>query len=169
MAARTPGFQPLQLTRARLARGLTRIALGEAVQRSAPTVGKWESGQQTPDPAALARLAEVLRVPRDYFLDTPFEPGARPRFFRSMAGAAKRARERIEQHLTWLQRIGHDLQAWVDLPAPNLPQLDVGDFRLLRGRDIEEAAFRVRAHWGLGRAPIPDMLLVLENAGIVCG
>ncbi|NCA73128.1 MAG: XRE family transcriptional regulator, partial [Sphingobacteriia bacterium] len=114
MTARTPGFQALQLTRARLARGLTRIALGEAVQRSAPTVSKWESGQQTPDPAALVRLAEVLRVPWDYFLDTPFEPGTRPRFFRSMANATKRARERIEQHLTWLQRLGHDLQTWVD-------------------------------------------------------
>jgi Zn-dependent peptidase ImmA (M78 family) len=169
MTARTPGFQALQLTRARLARGLTRIALGEAVQRSAPTVSKWESGQQTPDPAALAALAEVLRVPRDYFLATPFEPGTRPRFFRSMANATKRARERIEQHLLWLQHIGHALQEWVDLPAPDVPDLGAGDFRLLRECDIEEVAFRVRTHWGLGRAPIPDMLLVLENAGIVCG
>ena len=169
MAARTPGFQPIQLTRARLARGLTRIALGEAVQRSAPSVSKWESGQQTPDPGALAALAEALRVPRDYFLDTPFEPGTRPRFFRSMANATKRARERIEQHLLWLQHISHALQEWVDLPAPDVPDLGAGDFRLLRECDLEEAAFRVRAHWGLGRAPIPDMLLVLENAGIVCG
>lgn len=169
MGARTPGFQAIQLTRARLARGLTRIALAEAVQRSAPTVSKWESGQQTPDPMALAALAEALRVPRDYFLDTPFEPGPRPRFFRSMANATKRARERIEQHLLWLQRISRELQEWVDLPAPDVPDLGVGDFRLLRECDLEEAAHRLRMHWGLGRAPIPDMLLVLENAGIVCG
>jgi Zn-dependent peptidase ImmA (M78 family)/transcriptional regulator with XRE-family HTH domain len=169
MTARTPGFQALQLTRARLARGLTRIALGEAVQRSAPSVGKWETGQQTPDPAALAALAEVLRVPRDYFLAAPFDPGPRPRFFRSMANPTKRARDRIAQHLLWLQHIGHALQEWVDLPVPDVPDPGADDFRLLRECDIEEAAFRVRAHWGLGRAPIPDMLLVLENAGIVCG
>jgi hypothetical protein len=76
---------------------------------------------------------------------------------------------RPEQYLVWLQRLSCELQEWVDLPAPDVPDLGAGDFRLLRERDIEEAAFQVRAHWGLGRASIPDMLLVLENAGIVCG
>jgi Zn-dependent peptidase ImmA (M78 family) len=169
MGGRTPGFQPTQLTQARLARGLTRIAVANAVRRSAPSVSKWETGQQTPDHETLEALAQVLRVPREYFLNPPFDAGERPRFFRSMANATKRARERIEQRLLWLQRISHDLQEWVDLPAPDVPDLGGVDFRLLQARDIEAAAFAVRAHWGLGRAPIPDVLLVLENAGIVAG
>lgn len=172
MGGRTPGFQPMQLTRARLARGLTRLAVAEAVQRSAPSVSKWESGQQTPDARTLAALSRLLRVPRDYFLDVPFEAGERPRFFRSMANATKRARERIEQRLVWMQHISHRLQAWVDLPTPDLPDLpdlDGGDFRLLQARDIEAAAFDTRAHWNLGRGPIADVLLVLENAGVVVG
>ncbi|WP_462321056.1 helix-turn-helix domain-containing protein [Halochromatium sp.] len=169
MGARTPGFQSIQLTQARLARGLTRVALATAVKRSAPTVSKWESGQQTPDPDALNALAQALRVPRDFFLNTAFEAGERPRFFRSMANATKRSRERIQQHLLWLQRISHDLQQWVDLPEPDVPDLGGPDFQLLQERDIEEAASRVREHWGLWRAPIPDMLLVMENAGLVVG
>lgn len=169
MAARTPGFQPLQLTQARLARGLTRVALATSVKRSAPTISKWESGQQTPDPEALAALAQSLRVPRDYFLNQPFETGERPRFFRSMANATKRSRERIAQHLLWLQRLSHDLQTWVDLPPPSVPDLGGEDFRLIQGCEIEDAAARVREQWGLWRAPIPDLLLVMENAGIVVG
>ncbi|MEA3641881.1 MAG: XRE family transcriptional regulator [Lamprobacter sp.] len=167
MAARTPGFQPIQLTQARLARGLTRVALATAVKRSAPSVSKWESGQQTPDPKALEALAQCLRVPRDYFLNPPFEAGERPRFFRSMANATKRSRERIQQHLLWLQRLSHDLQIWVDLPPPTVPDLGVSDFQRLQESDIENAAAQVRADWGLWRAPIPDLLMVMENAGII--
>jgi Zn-dependent peptidase ImmA (M78 family) len=169
MGGRTPGFQPLQLTQARVARGLTRMALATAVKRSPPSVSKWESGQQTPDAEALEALAQALRVPREYFLNSVFEVGERPRFFRSMANATKRSRERIAQHLLWLQRLSHDLQAWVELPAPDVPDLGVADFQQLQASDIEEAAARVRAHWGLGSGPIRDLLLVLENAGIVVG
>ncbi|MFP4496221.1 MAG: ImmA/IrrE family metallo-endopeptidase [Halochromatium sp.] len=169
MGARTPGFQATQLMQARLARGLTRTALATAVKRSSPTVSKWEAGQQTPDPAALDALAKALRVPRDYFLNHPFATGERPRFFRSMANATKRSRERIAQHLLWLQRISHDLQTWVDLPAPTVPDLGGGDVQRLQDGDIEDAAARVREQWRLWRAPIPDLLLVMENAGIVVG
>ncbi|MEA3641765.1 MAG: XRE family transcriptional regulator [Lamprobacter sp.] len=169
MAGRTPGFQPLQLTQARIARGLTRVSLATAVKRSAPSVTKWESGLQTPEPEALEALARVLRVPRDYFLNSPFDSGDRPRFFRSMANATQRSRERISQHLRWLQRISHDLQQWVDLPEPDVPDLGGIEFQQLQNSDIEEAAARVREHWGLGLAPIQDLLLVLENAGIVVG
>jgi len=169
MAGRTPGFQPIQLTQARIARGLTRVALATAVKRSAPSVSKWESGQQTPEPQALEDLAHVLRVPRDYFLNLPFDSGDRPRFFRSMANATQRSRERISQHLRWLQRISHDLQQWVDLPEPDVPDLGGIAFQQLQDSDIEETAAQVREHWGLGSAPIQDLLLVLENAGIVVG
>ena len=68
-----------------------------------------------------------------------------------------------------MQRISHDLQDWVDLPAPDVPDLGGSDFRRLQARAIEAAAFDMRAHWNLGRGPIADLSLVLENAGIVTG
>ncbi|MBK1706302.1 hypothetical protein CKO40_17550 [Halochromatium glycolicum] len=164
-----PGFEATQLTEARLARGLTRAALAAAVDRSASTLSKWEAGQQTPTPDALEALARVLLVPREFFFNGPFDAGERPRFFRSMANATKGSRERIQQHLLWLQRISHQLQTWVDLPTVDLPDLGGTDFRLLQSCEIEDAAACLRARWRLGRAPIPDVLLVLENAGIVVG
>jgi Zn-dependent peptidase ImmA (M78 family) len=55
----------------------------------------------------------------------------------------------------------------VDLPVVNVPRLDATDHREIRDEDIERMANECRSVWGLGVGPIADVLLVLENAGIV--
>lgn len=169
MRAGTPGFQPERLIEARKARGLTRVLLADMVGRSAATVSRWEAGDQSPEPEAVDSLANKLEVPRDYFLKAPQSFGDYPRFFRSMAAATLRARERIEERMRWLQGLCADLQEWVEFPNVEIPATDVRDFRALRNEDIEAAADHCRSSWQLGAGPIPDMLLVLENAGVVVG
>lgn len=169
MDARARVFQADQLIEARHARGLTRTALAAALTRSPSALARWEAGAQAPGADALAALAQALCVPEHYFFSTPFDAGGRPRFFRSMANATKRSRARIQCHLLWLQRVSDELQAWVDLPAVDVPDLGGSDFRLTQACEIEDAAACLRARWRLGRAPISDMLLVMENAGIVVG
>lgn len=169
MRAGTPGFQGTRLTEAREARGLTRVSLAELVERSTATVSRWESGEQSPEPDAVDLLASKLQIPRDYFLKAPTDTGNAPRFFRSMAAATARARTRIAQRMNWLQSLCADLQEWVEFPNVDLPSIDEHDFRTLRDEDIETAAEACRSKWQLGAGPIPDMLLVLENAGVVVG
>lgn len=169
MRTGTPGFQGSRLREARDARGLTRVGLAELVERSAAAVSRWEGGEQSPEPEAVDMLANKLQVPRDYFLKPPLKFGEGPDFFRSMAAATLRARTRIAQRMRWFQELCADLQEWLEFPKVEVPSIEVGDFRALRDQDIEAAAESCRAHWQLGLGPVPDMLLVLENAGVVVG
>jgi Zn-dependent peptidase ImmA (M78 family) len=88
-------------------------------------------------------------------------------FFRSMASTTLGVRKRSRARLRWAQDIALSLQEWVDLPDVNVPRLGAADHREIADEDIEEMAKECRATWGLGRGPIEDVLLVVENAGIV--
>ncbi|MCW8828627.1 MAG: XRE family transcriptional regulator [Gammaproteobacteria bacterium] len=152
---------------ARKARGLTQAALAELLGRASSTISRWEAGTQYPEPEAMDKLAAQLNVPYDYFLKPQPSTGGAPKFFRSMSTATKRARERLEQKLAWLQDISFDVQKWLEFPEVDLPEIDLGHFSTIRDEDIEDAAIKCREHWRLGSGPIPDVLLTLENAGVV--
>jgi transcriptional regulator with XRE-family HTH domain len=59
---------PERLRRARKARKLTQVQLGEKLHYSNNTVSSWERGQQTPDADQIVRLCDALRVPADWLL-----------------------------------------------------------------------------------------------------
>lgn len=167
MRSGTPGFQPQRLTEIRKARGLTQSALSQYVSRSSSTISKWEKGDQTPDPEALENLSRVLNVRLSYFLRPIANHGQRPRFFRSMASTTKVAREKAESRLAWLQDISLGLQEYVDFPDVDIPTSPISDFRAISNNDIEKMATECRQRWGLGEGPISDVLLVMENAGVI--
>ncbi|MGY1661965.1 helix-turn-helix domain-containing protein [Geodermatophilus sp. SYSU D00705] len=58
-----PREVPEGLRAARLSAGLTRAALGRAVDRSGQTVGAWEAGVRSPGPQTCRRLEVVLGLP----------------------------------------------------------------------------------------------------------
>jgi len=88
-------------------------------------------------------------------------------FARSMAAATKSIRSRVEARLRWAQDISLVLQQSLDLPEPKVPQIGASDFREIRDADIEQMAIECRNAWELGLGPISDLLLAMENAGIV--
>lgn len=130
-------------------------------------MSKWETGEQTPDPEALERLASALNVRVSYFLSPSYNSEAAPRHFRSMATATATLRKKCGARLSWLQEVSLTLQQWVDFPQVNIPQISLPHFSKITEDDIEAAAEECRRHWRLGTGPISDMLLVLENAGVV--
>ena len=113
-------------------------------------------------------IADRLQFPRTRFLrDLPSQDGA-PLFWRSRMTAAKVARERAEIRLFWIKEILTYLSAFFDFPALSLPQLDVPtDFRAIDTEFLENAAMSLREHWNIGTGPMPDLLLEMENNGIV--
>lgn len=163
----TPGFQPKRLIEARDSRGLTQIALAELVNRKSSSISRWEIGAQSPEPEALEALGKALNVPVVFFMKPIRNHGNAPLFFRSMASTTQIIRKRTEVRLRWAQDISLKLQESVDLPEVNVPHLDVSDYREIRDEDIERAASQCRKHWDLGFGPISDLLLALENAGII--
>lgn len=163
----TPGFQPERLIEARDARGLTQVALAELVNRKSSSISRWESGIHPPEPEVLDALGKALNMPVAFFMRPVRSHGSAPLFFRSMASTTQTIRKRTEVRLRWAQDISLKLQESVDLPEINVPHLNVGDYREIRDEDIEQAANQCRKHWDLGFGPISDLLLALENAGII--
>jgi Zn-dependent peptidase ImmA (M78 family)/transcriptional regulator with XRE-family HTH domain len=165
------GFVPARLRMARSARTLRQKDLSDLVERADTTISKWESDDhdQKPDPTVLPRLAEVLGVDISWFFK-PINPAKGAAFFRSMRSGSElgRLRDKAEAKLGFVEAIDEALSEYVELPTVDIPDL-MGDrdFRTVRIADIEHYARSLREHWLLGDEPIEDLLLVIENAGIV--
>lgn len=168
MRAGVTGFQPQRLTQAREARGLTKTALAAMVDRSSPTLSRWEKGDALPEADSLERLAKALNLPESWFMEKAPDYGSAPYFFRSNAVATKEARCVARVRMQWLQDASLRLQEYIDWPQVNVPTIRAEDFKTIDDVTIEEMAIKCRQEWGLGLGPISDILLALENAGVVC-
>ncbi|MEG0065128.1 MAG: XRE family transcriptional regulator [Pseudomonas sp.] len=163
------GFQSERLKQLRLTFGITQTALAKMVGRASGNISKWENGVQVPEADAFQRLCEVFGVSENWLLeeqivtneDTPF-------FFRSQVSATANAREIAEVRLEWLQDISYKLQESLEFVAVNVPHLEESNCLVISDEEIERMASECRQAWGLGTAPIPNVVQTLENAGIVC-
>jgi Zn-dependent peptidase ImmA (M78 family) len=161
-------FQPARMLQAREARGLTQAALAALTHKSAPTISKWERGGQTPEPPALAALSSALGVPEQLLLRPVLEVGDSPYFFRSNQAITREAQSIARRRLEWLNEISVALQDWIDWPEITVPRLGDGDYRKLTDTDIEHSAAECRRVWKLGSGPVDNVVLALENAGVIC-
>lgn len=162
------GFQPERLTQIREARGLSKINLGRLVDRSPSTVTKWENGSHSPDAEVLAILGQVLNCPVTWFMKPATKKENNPIFFRTLSSTAKDLCNASERYMEWLQEASIFLQESLDLPSVNIPHLEVDDYRAIDDELIEVMAAKCRKLWGLDLAPVSDLLLIIENAGIIC-
>lgn len=161
-------FVPQRLVEARVARGLTGVALSELLGVSAGAVSHWESGKYVPRAETLSSLSRTLNVP-EWFFRRPSRPSSpEPIFWRSFAYARRAERARCEARFEWLKDVVRYLYDLLEFPPLNLPAIDVvsglEDYDV---RQIERFAAQTREAWGLGDRPIPDTTLMLENNGIV--
>lgn len=162
------GFQPKRLTQMREARGLSKINLGRLVERSPSSITKWENGSHSPDAETLSVISRVLNCPESWFTKPAVEKQPRPVFFRTMASTAKDLCNASEIYMGWLQEIALGLQEYLDFPSVTIPSIEISDYRNIDDELIERMASECRKYWGLGIAPISDLLLLIENSGIIC-
>lgn len=167
MPAGAEGFEPGRLTMAREARCLRKRELAQRLGRPETTISKWEKDVQRPEPSAIPELAEALSVEPNWFFK-PLDRDQRAVFNRSLMSELALMRDRAKARLGFVEAIEQTLGEYIDLPAVDVPDvLGSTDFRDLRSDDIEEIASDLRAHWDLPDGPLADILLVMENAGIV--
>lgn len=168
MNSGTPGFNGERLTEARLARGMSAVDLAQLVGVTPQSISQYEKNKQTPRTDVLDALAFRLNMPRSYFLRPAEAPDCAPIFWRCRETSSNIARARAEIRLRWVKRILGHLAGFLDFPPVQLPKLDLpSDFRLIDRDALEAAALSVRNQWGLGFGPMPDLLLEIENHGIV--
>ena len=165
-----PGFVPSRLREAREARGLTAVALAAMVGLTPITLSNYETGKTAPRPETLKRIAETLNFPILHFTRPQIvgRQEAPPIFWRSFNYATKTARTKCAHRLTWLQEIVWYLMEHLELPPIQMPKLQLGDDIVgLAPQDIESAAGEARRFWNLGSGPIDDVVLLMENHGVV--
>lgn len=146
---------------------MTQTTLASLIGRSSGAISRWEKGDQFPEADALDSLERQLVVPASWFLRPMVDYGSRPYFFRSKAAITRTARSIARTRLEYLNEASHVLQEWVEWPAVDVPSIESRDYLKIRDEDIEALALDLRKHWKLGTGPISDMILMMENAGIV--
>lgn len=150
-------LNPARITLARELRGLTKAAFANALGVSSRTVRTFES-----DGAPVTRsrdMARVLDVGEAFFsLPDATEVTLQDGFFRSLrsATAAQRASARASAS------IGTDLYRFItdrfQLPQLNLPEEEPSS--------PEQAARSLRAAWGRGTEPLPNLIQLSEAHGV---
>lgn len=161
-------FCPVQLTRARELRGLTKTALAERIDKSPSAITQFESPTSSvkPDAQTLAQVALALGLPVGFFARRPYVGRASldSCHFRSLrsVGQARRRQalrigELVQEVVCVLEEQG------VEFPQDNLSPLR----QSVRSADeIERLAASVRAHWGLGMGPLHAPVRLLEANGV---
>ena len=153
------GFTPSRLVLARKRRGWTKKVLAEKSGLSNKILWAYEVGAKEPSPATLEHLAEVLGFPVGFFsLPDADELPVLGASFRALTRTTATKRD---QALSAGQ-LALQLSDWVQerfvLPEPTIPRY--------QGIDPETAAEAVRSEWGLGEAPIRNMIHLLEAHGV---
>ena len=153
-------FSPTRLRVARQRRGLQKKALAELLRVSPAMVTLYEDGAKEPDPEVVQSLVWQLRFPREFYCSSEFD-GLRAEAvsFRARRSLTAQVRDKTLAS----NEIASDIISPTFRSLVRLPETDIPD---LTGADPEEAAQKVRDSWGLGQAPVPNVVHLLEAKGV---
>ena len=169
MTIGTTGFIGERLVEAREARGLSNSSFAELLDVVSPqAISQYERGKVSPRPEVLQLIADKLNLPERFFLRPVGRQSHETLFWRSLSSATKAARMKGRRRFDWLKEIVDYLRSHLDFPAINLPNLSMpSDVLRLNAAMIEDAASECREYWRIGDGPIADLILFLENNGVI--
>lgn len=153
-------INPSQITFARVRRRFTKAQMAKELGVTSRSIQNYETGTSTPDAETLEKIAKLLNFPQQFFLIDEKMPviAEHAASFRSLS----KMTEAMKQCALSAGAIAFKVNEWIENKF-NLPQADLPD---LRDLSPEEAAATLRRMWGLGSAPIPNMVHLLESKGI---
>ena len=123
---------------------------------TAQAIGKYERDESLPSSGVLIALAKALEVSVEYLTGDPDLVLATVTEQRRVPAGVV---DVLERYLALEELLALPSGEWDKLPGAPYPV--AGD---LAAADL--AALSLRAHWGLGRNPIPSMVDLLEESGI---
>ncbi len=154
-------FNGDRLKKARIYRGLTVAELAERVGCQRQTLSMYEIAKSQPtNKNIIARIAETLDFPTEYFFERPVVSTSGTIYFRSLLTTNKKYRSEQSVKMDFLSQIYSLLQDYVSFPKYEALQLP---------EDVtpEQAAYMLRDAWGLGRGPVDNLVAVVEQHGIL--
>lgn len=160
-------FDPARLTQARVLAGMSKQDLAGKLRVSPAAIGQYEAGVITPRAHHLDELSRILGVPVAFF--AAGRPHARldpsMAHFRSLRSTRVGQRAKAVAFVEQLWELAHALELRVELPAVNLPNLQV---QSASGTAAPEVAAReLRRHWGIGPGPLRHLVRTMEVHGII--
>lgn len=162
------GFVPERLTQARILSSMTKIELSQRIGKSSSSISRWENGDSCPESESLESLSFILGFPIAWFTRPLYERPESTVFYRTLATTSGDLRGKAGTKMHWLQETASYLSQWLDWPELNLPTIRAQDHRELDSLDIAKAALKCRELWDLGIAPIEDLSMAVEGAGVIC-
>lgn len=153
-----------RLKEARLFRKMTMADLAQCIGVNKQAISQFENKKASPEPLTLRRISEALNFPYSFFFEYDPPSTVGNTYFRALYSSKKKdlAAQRIRAK--YLARAQAVLATKLQFRALNLPELPAE-----QSMTIEELAMHSRRHWGLGEAPISNMVGLLERNGIVVG
>ncbi|MGI5330945.1 XRE family transcriptional regulator [Actinomadura nitritigenes] len=152
-------FTPERLVLARKRRRMTLAALSRESGVSSQSLTAYENGRKVPTPETLSLIAAALRFP-DGFLAGPLPVDLQQDAVSFRAPSKMGAAERDSSLAAGA--LATEINRWVE-ERFKLPRPDVPTYPHL---PAEQAAEQLRARWGLGEAPAPNMVRLLEAHGV---
>ena len=155
-------FNSERLKSARLLAGLSLRQLEDKLSGhiSYSTINKYEKGQMQPEPATVIRLAECLRVRPSYFFEKNTIDIGKIDFRKKTsltqtetAHIIELTRDKVQRYLETESLFCFTIE--FDNPIATKQVREVAK--------ADEMADRVRAEWGLGSNPIPNVIEMLER------
>jgi Zn-dependent peptidase ImmA (M78 family)/transcriptional regulator with XRE-family HTH domain len=160
-------FEPQQVTFARELRGMTKKELSERIRKTPSAVSQIERGIIRPDLETFVRISMALQTPTTFFMKTSYGP---PIDLNCCHFRAKRATSLVLRKQS--ARMGEILINFIELLERKgvvFPGESISSFNCSpeTPHHIEKAAADLRAHWGLGLGPIPNIVRLVESKGII--
>lgn len=156
-------FNPEMLTLARMSRGLTQTELATAVETTQGRVSKIEHGLFVPDDELVARFVATLKYPRDFFFQVGYINTLPSWFHRKRKHLSPTTLARIHAEIAIrIRNVAKLLMSIVVKAVHPVPQFDIDQYG-----EPEVIARAVREQWALERGPIPNLVDVLERAGVL--
>jgi Zn-dependent peptidase ImmA (M78 family)/transcriptional regulator with XRE-family HTH domain len=173
MTVGVTGFVGERLTEAREARGImSKSALADLLDVSSNAISQYENNTCKPRYEVLSQIADLLKVKESFFFRPLLPAPENPIFWRSRHAATKASRVVAKRKFNWAKSIADEyLKSYLDFPelaVPSRNELSVPDDpKTLSDNQIEEIASRCRSYWGLGKSPISNLTVLLEDHGLL--
>lgn len=164
MTTNETAFNGERLKAARLYHGLTISEVAEKVGISKQAISQFEkrNGSSEPKLETLFKLCSVLGFPREYFFQETDGISVGDTYFRSLSTTTNRERSAQKERVKLLAAVYLGIEEFIKFPELKL--LAINEELSI---NVETLAKEVRKYWHLGSKPIPNIIDVMEQNGIV--
>lgn len=154
-----------KLRKARIIRGYSITELAKECGISKQAISQYENEDCEPKDDVLLTLSSILRFPIRFFTCAVNEQlEVRNTFFRSKMSANNLDKTSWAERAKIVSNFYLLLNEYLELPNYNLPEISQ---TLIENKDYETISKKVRNYWGIKENPIPNMVNLLEENGIV--